>query len=208
MHDDLQPLGPISQGAFGFFFPTPPTISTNGEDGIGPVLAAPWGSASILPIFWSYFRMMGDEKLRKATPVALLKSIYLDKMAGRPLRGFSIRTRIGSVPTSLSLKQWTLRRDCMYVLVLSFFLIPIAKILNCMCSRTMDSIALSLIDSSRPKFHSQRNFPSRDWGPAKEYVVKHMYIDEPPPSSVFVYKKLCTWMTKLAVFERVFALGI
>src|SRR5438309_6052934 len=33
----------------------------------GPVAAAPWGSASILPISWTYIRMMGGDGLKAAT---------------------------------------------------------------------------------------------------------------------------------------------
>ena len=43
-----------------------------GEQGIGPVSAAPWGSAGILPISWMYIRMMGGSGLRAASQVALL----------------------------------------------------------------------------------------------------------------------------------------
>ncbi|MFM7362433.1 MAG: aminomethyl-transferring glycine dehydrogenase [Cyanobium sp.] len=41
---------------------------------IGPVSAAPWGSAGILPISWMYIRMMGGAGLRTASQVALLSA--------------------------------------------------------------------------------------------------------------------------------------
>lgn len=41
------------------------------------VSAAPWGSAAILPISWSYMKMMGAQGLRKATAVAILNANYL-----------------------------------------------------------------------------------------------------------------------------------
>jgi glycine dehydrogenase len=41
---------------------------------IGPVSAAPWGSAGILPISWMYIRMMGGDGLRRASQVALLSA--------------------------------------------------------------------------------------------------------------------------------------
>jgi glycine dehydrogenase len=41
---------------------------------IGPVSAAPWGSAGILPISWMYIRMMGGSGLRTASQVALLSA--------------------------------------------------------------------------------------------------------------------------------------
>ncbi len=53
------------------------------KDGIHPqrrgamVSAAPFGSASILPISWMYIRMMGAAGLRKATQVAILSANYL-----------------------------------------------------------------------------------------------------------------------------------
>lgn len=41
------------------------------------VSAAPWGSASILPISWMYIRMMGAEGLKRATQMALLNANYI-----------------------------------------------------------------------------------------------------------------------------------
>jgi glycine dehydrogenase len=51
--------------------------SCGGEQAIGPVSAAPWGSASILPISWMYIRMMGGAGLRQASAVALLAANWL-----------------------------------------------------------------------------------------------------------------------------------
>ncbi|MFS8969196.1 aminomethyl-transferring glycine dehydrogenase [Synechococcus sp. 'PEA 65AY6A-5F PE A'] len=45
----------------------------------GPVSAAPWGSASILPIAWAYIRLMGSAGLTLATQVALLNANYIAK---------------------------------------------------------------------------------------------------------------------------------
>ncbi len=45
--------------------------------GPGPVSAAPWGSAGILPISWAYIRLMGPDGLRKATQVAILNANYI-----------------------------------------------------------------------------------------------------------------------------------
>lgn len=47
--------------------------------GVGPVSAAPWGSAGILPISWAYIRLMGAEGLRRATQVAVLGANYIAK---------------------------------------------------------------------------------------------------------------------------------
>ena len=73
-------MGPIGVKAhLAPFLPGHPIIATGGDHGIGPISAAPWGSASILPISWAYLKMMGDEGLRKATEVALLNANYLMK---------------------------------------------------------------------------------------------------------------------------------
>ncbi|WP_435174660.1 aminomethyl-transferring glycine dehydrogenase [Actinacidiphila sp. bgisy145] len=47
--------------------------------GVGPVSAAPWGSAGILPISWTYVRLMGAEGLRQATQIAVLSANYVAK---------------------------------------------------------------------------------------------------------------------------------
>lgn len=45
--------------------------------GITATTSAPWGSALILPISWSYIKMMGPDGLRKATQVAILNANYV-----------------------------------------------------------------------------------------------------------------------------------
>ncbi|MEN9211174.1 MAG: aminomethyl-transferring glycine dehydrogenase, partial [Thermostichus sp. DG02_2_bins_29] len=45
----------------------------------GPVSAAPWGSASILPIPWVYIRLLGSAGLTLATQVAILNANYIAK---------------------------------------------------------------------------------------------------------------------------------
>jgi glycine dehydrogenase len=45
--------------------------------GPGPISAAPFGSASILPISWAYIRLMGGEGLTHATEVAILNANYM-----------------------------------------------------------------------------------------------------------------------------------
>ncbi|MCP2163831.1 aminomethyl-transferring glycine dehydrogenase [Goodfellowiella coeruleoviolacea] len=45
--------------------------------GVGPISAAPWGSASILPISWTYVRMMGADGLRRATLTAVAAANYV-----------------------------------------------------------------------------------------------------------------------------------
>lgn len=46
---------------------------------VGPVAAAPFGSASILTITWMYIRMMGAEGLKRASEVAILNANYIAK---------------------------------------------------------------------------------------------------------------------------------
>ena len=45
--------------------------------GVGPISAAPWGSAGILPIPWAYITMMGSQGLTDATRVAILSAHYV-----------------------------------------------------------------------------------------------------------------------------------
>jgi glycine dehydrogenase len=61
------------------FLPTHPVIPTGGSTPIGPISAAPWGSASILPISYVYIRLMGGEGLALATKVAILNANYIAK---------------------------------------------------------------------------------------------------------------------------------
>ena len=52
------------------------------RQGIGPISAAPYGSAGILPISWAYVRMMGGGGLSDATAVAVLSANYVAKRLG------------------------------------------------------------------------------------------------------------------------------
>jgi glycine dehydrogenase len=61
------------------FLPTHPVISTGGSTPIGPISAAPWGSASILPISYVYIRQMGGAGLAHATKLAILNANYIAK---------------------------------------------------------------------------------------------------------------------------------
>src|SRR5690349_19458213 len=49
------------------------------DTGTGPVAAAPYGSAGILPISWAYIAMMGADGPRRATQVAILAANYVAK---------------------------------------------------------------------------------------------------------------------------------
>ena len=59
------------------YMPTHPVIKPHDGPGFGTVAAAPWGSASILPISWMYCVMMGSEGLRAATQTAILNANYM-----------------------------------------------------------------------------------------------------------------------------------
>ena len=66
------------------FLPSHPSFTTRLEEDhskqhIGPVSAAPWGSASILPISWMYIAMMGPDGLTEATQYAILNANYISK---------------------------------------------------------------------------------------------------------------------------------
>jgi glycine cleavage system P protein (glycine dehydrogenase) len=54
-----------------------------GMTGVGPVAAAPYGSASILTISWMYIRMMGPDGLKRATEIAILNANYIAKRLDR-----------------------------------------------------------------------------------------------------------------------------
>ncbi len=74
-------VGPvIARAHLAPFLPNHPLDETAGPaTGPGPISAAPFGSASILPISWSYIRMMGGAGLTHATQVAILSANYMAK---------------------------------------------------------------------------------------------------------------------------------
>jgi len=68
-------MGPIGVGAhLAPFLPGNPT-----GGGIGPVSAAPMGSASVLVISWAYLLLMGGSGMTQATKVAILNANYIAK---------------------------------------------------------------------------------------------------------------------------------
>lgn len=79
-------VGPvISRAHLAPFLPNHPLDALAGPvTGPGPVSAAPYGSASILPISWAYIRLMGGAGLTHATQVAILSANYI----ARKLRDF------------------------------------------------------------------------------------------------------------------------
>jgi glycine dehydrogenase len=72
-------VGPVAVRAhLAPFLPNHPLVAEAGPDtGVGPIAAAPWGSALILPISWAYIRLMGADGLRRATEVAILSANYV-----------------------------------------------------------------------------------------------------------------------------------
>ncbi len=59
------------------FLPSHPVIKMGGENAVSAVSAAPWGSASILPISYIYIVLMGSVGLKRATEIAILNANYV-----------------------------------------------------------------------------------------------------------------------------------
>jgi glycine dehydrogenase len=73
-------MGPIGVAAhLAPFLPGHPVTKLGGKQAIGPVSAAPYGSASILTIPWVYIALMGADGLTKASQVAILNANYMAK---------------------------------------------------------------------------------------------------------------------------------
>ncbi|MFF1904062.1 aminomethyl-transferring glycine dehydrogenase [Kitasatospora sp. NPDC058218] len=74
-------VGPVAVRAhLAPYLPNHPLQAEAGPaTGVGPISAAPWGSAAILPISWAYVRLMGGEGLKHATQVAVLSANYIAK---------------------------------------------------------------------------------------------------------------------------------
>jgi glycine dehydrogenase len=72
-------VGPICVGThLAPFLPGHSIVSIGGpSENNRAIAAAPWGSASILPISWAYITMMGREGMKKATQVAILSANYI-----------------------------------------------------------------------------------------------------------------------------------
>ena len=76
-------MGPIGvKSHLAPFLPGHPLVQCGGEQAIGPVSAAPWGSPSILPISWVYIALMGARGLQEATQTAILNANYMAKRLG------------------------------------------------------------------------------------------------------------------------------
>ena len=68
-------VGPI--GVAEHLAPFLPGHPVHLQNGVGPVSAAPYGSASILTISWMYIAMMGADGLTSATQTAILNANYI-----------------------------------------------------------------------------------------------------------------------------------
>lgn len=64
------------------FLPSSPLVKTGGQQPISAISAAPFGSASILPISYAYIAMMGREGLKHATQTAILNANYIKARLG------------------------------------------------------------------------------------------------------------------------------
>ena len=72
-------VGPVAVGAhLAPYLPSHPGHPEQDKrTGIGPISAAPYGSAGILPISWAYMRLMGGPGLTRATACAVLSANYI-----------------------------------------------------------------------------------------------------------------------------------
>ena len=59
------------------FLPGHPVIQVGSDQSIGTISAAPWGSANILLVAWTYARLMGATGLTHATKLAILNANYI-----------------------------------------------------------------------------------------------------------------------------------
>jgi glycine dehydrogenase len=77
-------VGPVAVKAhLAPYLPNHPLVAEAGpSSGVGPISAAPFGSAGILPIPWAYVRLMGGAGLTHATEVAILAANYVARRLG------------------------------------------------------------------------------------------------------------------------------
>ncbi len=105
-------VGPIGVAAHLVpFLPSHPLAAAASGQAIGPVSAAPLGSAGILPISWMYIRMMGGSGLRTASQVALLAANLIAERL-EPHFPVLYRGRGGRVAHECILDLRPLKRSC------------------------------------------------------------------------------------------------
>lgn len=71
----MGPIG-VAEHLVGFL-PGHPVVNLGGENPVGAVASAPWGSASLLPISWVYIAAMGGQGLALASQYAILNANYI-----------------------------------------------------------------------------------------------------------------------------------
>ena len=77
-------MGPICVAShLAPFLPGNPLVKAGGEQAVSSISAAPYGSASILPISYAYIAMMGGEGLKNATKMAILNANYIKERLSR-----------------------------------------------------------------------------------------------------------------------------
>jgi glycine dehydrogenase len=103
-------VGPI--GVAEHLAPFLPAVASLNKDvdskkPVGPISAAPYGSASILTISWMYIRMMGARGLTDATKIAILNANYIAKRLDRyfPVL-FKGKRGLVAHECILDLRQW------------------------------------------------------------------------------------------------------
>ena len=93
IHTDVEVSRPICAAQhLAPFLPSHPLVATGGNQAIGAVSAAPFGSASICLISWAYIKMLGGQGLADSTKIALLNANY---MAHRLSGHYSLRFKNG-----------------------------------------------------------------------------------------------------------------
>ena len=89
------------------FLPKHPIIATGGKQGIGPISAAPWGSASILIIPWVYIRLMGGEGADTHLQEILNSILTIPIEAPRPLYSID-SSKLKSLQRQQAMGEWAL----------------------------------------------------------------------------------------------------
>ena len=92
------------------FLPSHPLAETGGANGITAVAAAPYGSASILPITYGYIKMLGENGLRRATEMAIVNANYMAS-ALKGKYGVLFTGETGRVGHEMILDLQNFRRD-------------------------------------------------------------------------------------------------
>ena len=146
-------MGPIGVRAhLAPFLPDHPVVDgvnpvANPSGTIGTVSAAPWGSAGILPISWSYIAMMGAPGLRRATEIAILNANYI---AARLGGAFAVLYTGETFPVLYTGEDGFVAHECIIDL----------RSVKASCGVTVEDVAKRLVDFG---FHAPTiSFPVPD----------------------------------------------